>query len=84
MLVQVVIDSPHGGLAYWLSMIPFTSPIIMIARIPFGVALHELLLSISLLMGGFLLATWLVVKIIESVFLCMAKKISYKELYGNG
>ena len=80
-LVQVVIDTPHGGLAYWLSMIPFTSPIIMIARIPFGVPLHELLLSISLLIGGFLLTTWVAAKIYRVGILMYGKKISYKELW---
>ena len=79
-LVQVVIDNPHGALAYWLSMIPFTSPIIMIARIPFGVPIHELLLSISLLIGGFLLTTWLAAKIYRVGILMYGKKISYKEL----
>ena len=80
-LVQVVIDNPHGGLAYWLSMIPFTSPIIMISRIPFGVPLHELLLSISLLIGGFLLTTWVAAKIYRVGILMYGKKISYKELW---
>ncbi len=80
-LVQVVIDNPHAGLAYWLSMIPFTSPIIMIARIPFGVPLHELLLSISLLIGGFLLTTWVAAKIYRVGILMYGKKISYKELW---
>ncbi|MAR99484.1 MAG: ABC transporter permease [Flavobacteriales bacterium] len=80
-LVQVVIDNPHGGLAYWLSMIPFTSPIIMIARIPFGVPLHELLLSISLLIAGFLLTTWVAAKIYRVGILMYGKKISYKELW---
>ena len=80
-LVQVVIDTPHGGLAYWLSMIPFTSPIIMIARIPFGVPIHEILLSISLLIGGFLLTTWVAAKIYRVGILMYGKKISYKELW---
>jgi ABC-2 type transport system permease protein len=80
-LVQVVIDTPHGGLAYWLSMIPFTSPIIMIARIPFGVPLYELLISISLLIGGFLLTTWVAAKIYRVGILMYGKKISYKELW---
>ena len=82
-LVQVVIDSPHGGLAYWLSMIPFTSPIIMIARIPFGVPLHELLLSISLLIGGFLLTTWMAAKIYRVGILMYGKKLATKSC-GNG
>ena len=80
-LVQVVIDNPHSGLAYWLSMIPFTSPIIMIARIPFGVPVHELVLSIALLIGGFLFTTWLAAKIYRVGILMYGKKISYKELW---
>ena len=80
-LVQVVIDNPHSGLAYWLSMIPFTSPIIMIARIPFGVPIHELILSVSLLIMGFLFTTWLAAKIYRVGILMYGKKISYKELW---
>ncbi len=80
-LVQVIIDNPHSGLAYWLSIIPFTSPIIMIARIPFGVPIHELILSITLLILGFLFTTWLAGKIYRVGILMYGKKISYKELW---
>ena len=80
-LVQVVIDNPHSGMAYWLSMIPFTSPIIMIARIPFGVPIHELILSVTLLILGFLFTTWLAGKIYRVGILMYGKKISYKELW---
>ena len=80
-LVQVIIDNPNSGLAYWLSMIPFTSPIIMIARIPFGVPIHELILSITLLILGFLFTTWLAGKIYRVGILMYGKKISYKELW---
>jgi ABC-2 type transport system permease protein len=80
-LVQIVIDNPHSGLAYWLSMIPFTSPIIMIARIPFGVPIHELILSVSLLIMGFLFTTWIAAKIYRVGILMYGKKISYKELW---
>ena len=80
-LVQVIIDNPHSGLAYWLSMIPFTSPIIMIARIPFGVPIHELILSITLLILGFLFTTWLAGKIYRVGILMYGKKISYTELW---
>lgn len=80
-LVQVIIDNPYSGLAYWLSMIPFTSPIIMIARIPFGVPIHELILSITLLILGFLFTTWLAGRIYRVGILMYGKKISYKELW---
>jgi ABC-2 type transport system permease protein len=62
-------------------MIPFTSPIIMIARIPFGVPIHELILSITLLILGFLFTTWLAGKIYRVGILMYGKKISYKELW---
>jgi ABC-2 type transport system permease protein len=62
-------------------MIPFTSPIIMIARVPFGVPLHELILSISLLILGFLFTTWLAGKIYRVGILMYGKKASYKELW---
>jgi len=79
--VQFVIDNPHSGLAYWLSMIPFTSPIIMMARIPFGVPIFQIVLSILLLVIGFLLTTYLAAKIYRIGILMYGKKISYKELW---
>ena len=60
----------------------FTSPIIMIARIPLG-STAELLLSISLLIGGFLLTTWLAAKIYRVGILMYAKRLATKS-YGNG
>lgn len=79
--VQLVIDNPHSGLAYILSMIPFTSPIIMMARIPFEVPIYELVLSISLLIIGFLSTTWIAAKIYRVGILMYGKKITYKELW---
>ncbi len=79
--VQLVVDNPHSGLAYTLSMIPFTSPIIMMARIPFGVPIHELILSISLLIFGFIATTWIAAKIYRIGILMYGKKITYKELW---
>ena len=51
-MMQFIIDNPDGSLAYWFSMIPFTSPVIMMVRIPFGVSTGELLLSMGILVVG--------------------------------
>jgi len=76
-----VINNPDGPVALWLSMIPFTSPIIMMVRIPFGVPLWQLALSMGLLVAGFLLSTWLAAKIYRTGILMYGKKVSYAELW---
>ncbi|GAB1418622.1 ABC transporter permease [Bacteroidales bacterium] len=76
-----VTNNPDGPLALWLSLIPFTSPIIMMVRLPFGVPYHELILSIGLLIGGFILTTWLAAKIYRTGILMYGKKITYSELW---
>lgn len=80
-MMQFIIDNPDGALAYWFSMIPLTSPIIMMVRLPFGVPTGELLLSMGLLVAGFLLTTWLAAKIYRTGILMYGKKVSYKELW---
>ena len=80
-VAQVVMESPDGSMAFWLSMFPLTSPIIMMVRIPFGVATWELLLSMSLLVIGFVGATWMAAKIYRTGILMYGKKVSYKELW---
>lgn len=76
----VLVKDPHGPLAFWLSMIPFTSPIAMMVRVPFGVPAWELVLSIVLLVGGFILTTWVAARIYRVGILMYGKKASYKEL----
>jgi len=76
----VLVKDPHGPLAFWLSMIPFTSPIAMMVRVPFGVPLWELSLSIILLIGGFVFTTWVASRIYRVGILMYGKKASYKEL----
>src|SRR5690606_21676607 len=76
----VLIKDPHGPLAFWLSMIPFTSPIAMMVRVPFGVPAWELSLSIALLVAGFIFTTWVAAKIYRVGILMYGKKASYKEL----
>ena len=76
-----VINDPHGTIATVFSMIPFTSPIVMLMRIPFGVPWWQIALSLFLLLITFLFVVWLAAKIYRVGILMYGKKISYKELY---
>ncbi len=73
--------SPDSPLAFWGSIIPFTSPIVMLARIPFGVPLWELLLSIALLLLTFLGCAWISAKIYKIGILTFGKKSTFKDLW---
>ena len=76
-----VLQNPSGPLAFWGSMIPFTSPIVMLARIPFGVPAWELALSIGLLVIGFVASIWVASRIYRVGILMYGKKGSYKEFW---
>ncbi len=75
------IMNPEGPIAFWFSIIPFTSPIIMMARIPFGVPIWEVTLSGGLLVGTFILTTWLAGKIYRTGILMYGKRVNYRELW---
>lgn len=75
------IMNPDGSLAFWFSMIPFTSPVIMMARIPFGVPFWQASLSAALLIATFLFTTWLAGKIYRTGILMYGKKVNYRELW---
>lgn len=79
-MMQAVSD-PSGKLAFWTSVIPFFSPVVMMARIPFGVPWWELALSMFLLGGGFILSTWVGAKIYRTGILLYGKKITWKEMW---
>jgi len=79
MLVSVI-KNPEGPLAIWGSHIPFTSPIIMMVRIPFGVPWWEILLSVGILALSTYGAIWMAAKIYRTGILMYGKKISWKEL----
>ncbi len=81
LLPMLVFDNPESPVAFWLSMIPFTSPIIMMARIPFGVPYYEVWLSALFLILGFLGTTWLAAKIYRTGILMYGKKVNYRELW---
>jgi ABC-2 type transport system permease protein len=79
--INVIINGdPNGPLAFWLSMIPFTSPIAMVMRLPFGVPTWQLLLSGALLIIGFVGVTWVAARIYRVGILMYGKKVTYKEL----
>lgn len=73
--------APDSGLVFWGSMIPFTSPIVMLARIPYGVPLWQLILSITLLIGTFILCAWVSAKIYRIGILMFGKKSTFKDLW---
>ena len=73
--------APGSSLVFWFSMIPFTSPIVMLARIPFGVATWELVLSIVLLVLTFLACAWASAKIYKVGILTYGKKSTFKDLW---
>jgi len=75
-----IINNPDSSLSVWLSMIPFTSPIAMMIRIPFGVPAWQLALSMFLLVLGFVFTTWVAARIYRVGILMYGKKASYKEL----
>ncbi|MEO5911792.1 MAG: ABC transporter permease [Pelobium sp.] len=78
--MNVIVNNPDSPLSFWLSIIPFTSPIAMMIRIPFGVPLWQLILSMVLLVGGFIFTTWVASRIYRVGILMYGKKVSYKEL----
>lgn len=82
-MAQFVMNNPEGPMAFWLSIIPFTSPIIMMVRIPFGIPYPytDLWISMALLIVGFVATTWLAAKIYRTGILMYGKKVNYKELW---
>jgi ABC-2 type transport system permease protein len=76
-----VINEPHGTIATVFSIVPFTSPIVMLMRIPFGVPFWQIALSIVLLYLTFILMVWLASKIYRVGILMYGKKPTWKELY---
>ncbi|HMU73063.1 MAG TPA: ABC transporter permease, partial [Ferruginibacter sp.] len=84
MLMTPAISNPSSPLAVWTSIIPFSSPIVMMARVPFGVPntvpIWQLALSMALLIGGFMLTTWFAARIYRTGILMYGKKPSWKEM----
>jgi ABC-2 type transport system permease protein len=80
-MAQFIIRDPDGPVAFWFSIFPLTSPVIMMIRIPFGVPYYEVALSMALLLLGFLGTTWLAGRIYRTGILMYGKKVNYRELW---
>jgi ABC-2 type transport system permease protein len=78
--LSVVTADPYGNIAFWLSIIPFTSPIAMMVRLPYGVPDWQLALSMGLLIVGFIGTVWVASKIYRVGILMYGKKTSMKEM----
>jgi ABC-2 type transport system permease protein len=79
-VMQNIIRDPHSSIAFWFSLIPFTSPVAMMARVPFGLPVWQLLLSMSVLILFIFGTIWLAGRIYRVGLLMYGKKITYKEL----
>ena len=81
LVMMTVMRDPNSQLAFWFSMIPFTSPVVMMARIPYDIPLWEVALSLALLYLSFIGMVWLASKIYRVGIFMYGKKPSFKELY---
>ncbi|GAB3989038.1 ABC transporter permease [Spirosoma daeguense] len=79
-IAQFVIREPDGALGFWTSIFPFTSPVVMMVRVPFGVPAWQLALSMVLLILGFVGTAWVAARIYRVGILMYGKKVSYREL----
>jgi ABC-2 type transport system permease protein len=79
-LFMFILRDPHGPVSFWLSVIPFTSPVAMVGRIAFDVPNWQLALSMLLLVGGFLFTTWIAGRIYRVGILMTGTKVSWKVL----
>ena len=79
-VMMSVFNDPNSPIAFWASMIPFTSPIVMIARIPFGIPTWEVVVSLVVLYLSFILTTWLSAKIYRIGIFMHGKRPSWGEL----
>lgn len=79
-VMMSVFNDPNSSIAFWASMIPFTSPIVMIARIPFGIPTWEIVVSLVVLYLSFVLTTWLAAKIYRIGIFMHGKRPSWREL----
>ena len=79
--LSVITNDPYGNVAFWLSMIPFTSPIAMVVRMPYGVSNWELILSMVILVVGFVGTVWVASRIYRVGILMYGKKTTFKEMF---
>ena len=80
-MAQLIIKEPNSNMAFWFSVFPLTSPIIMMIRVPFEPPIWQVLVSMASLILGFIGTTWFAGKIYRVGILMYGKKITYKELW---
>lgn len=80
-VMMMVMKDPNSPIVFWFSMIPFTSPVVMIARIPCGIPTWEIVVSLTVLYASFVGMVWLAAKIYRVGIFMYGKKPSFKELY---
>lgn len=81
LMMLAVINDPNSSVAFWFSMIPFTSPIVMMARIPYDIPMWEICLSLVILYASFIFMVWLAAKIYRVGIFMYGKKPTLKELW---
>lgn len=81
LLLTAILRDPHGSLAFWASIIPFTSPVVMMMRMPFDPPVWHIVLSMISLVIGFIFTTWLAGRIYRIGILMHGAKINYKILF---
>jgi ABC-2 type transport system permease protein len=81
MFLAVIMRDPSGPIAFWLSIIPFSAPIIMMVRIPFDVPTWQLVLSMALMIIGFITTTWMAGRIYRIGILMHGSKVNYKVMF---
>ena len=80
LMMLAVIKDPNSSLAFWFSIIPFTSPVVMMARIPYDIPLWEIVLSLVILYASFVAMVWFAGKIYRVGIFMYGKKPTFKEL----
>ena len=81
MVAMGTMQNPESSLSFWFSMIPLTSPIVMMARIPFGVPYWQIIVSMLLMVITFIAFVWMAAKIYRTGILMYGKKTSWKEMW---
>jgi len=81
MVAMGTMQNPGSAIAFWFSMIPLTSPIVMMARIPFGVPAWQIILSMAIMVITFIAFVWMAAKVYRTGILMYGKKTSWKEMW---
>ena len=81
MVAMGTMQNPESSLSFWCSMIPLTSPIVMMARLPFGVPFWQIGISMLIMLGTFIAFVWMAAKVYRTGILMYGKKTSWKEMW---